>query len=429
MDRYKLAVLCIYLFPQLVCAQNFIRGKVSDSLSKEAVPYVNVWIKGSDKGSLTNDLGKFSIDVSGYLMDSIEFSLLGYQSKAFAISSLLNAESIEVHMNRKAVELKTAIITPIGPEEYIKRFVNSIKSNYNVEGKNERYYYREIIRENKNYNRFTEAVLDVYQPPLNAKKQDTSTIKIKGGHVLDNREYITFMRDYVEKQVKKENKKLVKKGEEPVDFTDASEYISFANPYIIVDSVFLSNLPSFLDSNFFSKYVYQFEYGYEYQGKSMICISFDQTKKISGNYFSGKIYMDENTYAIQGIDYGWNKKGKRKLLPALVKTAMYLFRMDLTEPDLQVKIRFRPLNDKWRLNHYKVTISGTLTKKYFFEENEKSHFNIGQDFVFIEPLETLNGSLKTLDRKQSMHKQIKSSSENVNWNTYRKLEPENLESY
>ena len=234
------------------------------------------------------------------------------------------------------------------------------------------------------------------------------------------------MRDYVKKKVDKKNKKRERKGEETKEFTDATQYISFSNPYIFVDSNFTSKTPSFLDSTHFDKYTYQFEYGYESNGRQMLCISFNQEKKIHETYYSGLIYMVDSSYAIEGIDYGWNEKGKKKLIPAYAKAALWAYRLQVDEPDFQAKMRFREDNGKWNMDHFFIYLQGRLTKKFFFDDNETSLFNINQSFVFIEPIDKIDEDLPLLNRKKTVHGQIKDSNPNINWKKYRKLEPENL---
>ena len=69
------------------------------------------------------------------------------------------------------------------------------------------------------------------------------------------------MHEYAKNKFKKSNKKKAKKGEPTEGFTDASEYITFSNPYLFVDSSLTTKAPSFLDSVHFEKYEYQIEYG------------------------------------------------------------------------------------------------------------------------------------------------------------------------
>ena len=426
MPFIKALPLYLMLIPVLLSGQIKIEGTLVDSLTQEPIPFANVWLKGTSNGTLTNDLGRFAINVDTTLSDSLEFSLIGYNSKIHNVHLVPKLRPFWIELSSKSFELNAVIITPISAKEYIRRAIKSIEKNYDIDGRKDRYYYREVIKENGQFNRFTEAVLDLYQPSLNPTINDTAIIRVKGGRVLDNTKYIQFMRNYVKKKVAKENKKRVKKGEETKEFKDATEYISFSNPYLFIDSNFTTKTPSFLDSIHFDKYEYRIEYGYQSKGQDLLCISFNQKKKVYDNLHSGYIYMVDSSYAIEGIDYGWSEKGKKQLIPVWAKAALWVYRLQIDNPNLVAKIRFIESNGKWNLDHYFINLSGRLTKKYFFDNDESSQFEINQSFVFIEPLNELNPQDSLLKRKVPLHKQIKTSNKNLDWNKYRKLKPENL---
>ena len=426
MRLLNILTLFLILIPALLSGQLKIEGTLVDSLTQEPIPFANVWLKGTSKGTLTNDLGRFVIEIDTAQGDSLEFSLIGYNSKKHNVHLIPKLRPFWIELSSKLFELNAVIITPLTAEEYIRRAIISIENNYDIGGRTDRYYYREVIKENDQYNRFTEAVLDLYQPSLNPTINDTAIIRVKGGQVLDNAEYIQFMRNYVKKKVAKENKKRAKKGEEIKEFKDATEYISFSNPYLFIDSNFTTKAPSFLDSIHFNKYEYQIEYGYQSKGRDMLCISFNQKKKVYDNLHSGYIYMVDSSYAIEGIDYGWSEKGKKQLIPAWAKAALWVYRLQIDNPDLVAKIRFNESNGKWNLDHYFINLSGRLTKKYFFDNDESSQFDINQSFVFIEHLKELNLQDSLLKRGVPLHKQIKTTNKNLDWSKYRKLEPENL---
>ena len=426
MRLIKRLSLCLMLIPVLLSGQLKVEGTLVDSLTQEPIPFANVWLKGTSNGTLTNNLGRFTIEVDTSLSDSLEFSLIGYNPKKHNIHLIPKLRPFWIELSSKSFELNAVIITPITAQEYIRRAIISIENNYDIGGRKDRYYYREVIKENGTYNRFTEAILDLYQPRLNPSVHDTAIIRIKGGQVLDNAEYIKFMRKSIKKKVDKDNKKRVKKGELTKEFTDATEYISFSSPYIFIDSNFTTKAPSFLDSIHFDKYEYQIEYGYQSKGRDMLCVSFNQKKKVYDNLHCGYIYIVDSSYAIEGIDYGWSEKGKKQLIPAWAKAALWVYRLQIDDPDLVAKIRFNESNGKWSLDHYFINLSGRFTKKYFFDDNESSRFDINQSFVFIEPLSRLNPKDSLLKRNVPLHKQVKTSNKKLDWNKYRKLEPENL---
>ena len=58
-----------------------IEGTLVDSATQQPIPFANVWQKGTSKGTLTNDLGRFILEADTSLSDSLIFSLIGYQQK------------------------------------------------------------------------------------------------------------------------------------------------------------------------------------------------------------------------------------------------------------------------------------------------------------------------------------------------------------
>ena len=57
-----------------------LNGIVRDSLTHEPIPYAAVFLKGSDRGGLTDEDGRFKI-VTAKNFTAIEVSSMGYESK------------------------------------------------------------------------------------------------------------------------------------------------------------------------------------------------------------------------------------------------------------------------------------------------------------------------------------------------------------
>lgn len=73
-----------YAYTQVVMS-----GEVIDKKTHEPLPYVNIGIEGKNVGTVSNVNGKFTISLrSTYDYDTLKFSIVGYESKAFIISEL-----------------------------------------------------------------------------------------------------------------------------------------------------------------------------------------------------------------------------------------------------------------------------------------------------------------------------------------------------
>ena len=71
--------------PELVLAQHSVNGRVTDKSTNEGLPGVNVVVKGTTKGSITDADGKFSVEASEH--DILIFSFLGFTPVEMAVGS------------------------------------------------------------------------------------------------------------------------------------------------------------------------------------------------------------------------------------------------------------------------------------------------------------------------------------------------------
>lgn len=90
----KIITLSIYLLLYLPCySQRHIAGRVTDAATREALPYVNIGVRNKNIGTVTNDSGKFSLDLpQQYANDTLTFSMVGYKER-----NLLMAEATQLN--------------------------------------------------------------------------------------------------------------------------------------------------------------------------------------------------------------------------------------------------------------------------------------------------------------------------------------------
>jgi hypothetical protein len=75
-------------------SERLIKGKVIDSISVESLPYVNIRIKGTDRGVSSNIQGIF--EINAFPHDTLLFSFIGYYTKERIIP--LAGDYLVVHM-------------------------------------------------------------------------------------------------------------------------------------------------------------------------------------------------------------------------------------------------------------------------------------------------------------------------------------------
>lgn len=109
-----IAGLLLFLcFSQYSYAQQLtVKGKVIDASTKEALPGVNVLVKGTTIGTATDPNGNYSLDVSS-ASDTLIFSYIGYQSKTTPING---RHTINVDLVQQAISGQQLVVVGYGTQ-------------------------------------------------------------------------------------------------------------------------------------------------------------------------------------------------------------------------------------------------------------------------------------------------------------------------
>ncbi|WP_303023763.1 DUF5686 and carboxypeptidase-like regulatory domain-containing protein [Duncaniella muris] len=96
-----------------------VRGVVRDSLTREPIPYASVLLKGTDRGVLTDDNGRYTI-VTTLPFDSVMASSLGYTTKTVASRKRGDNVQVDIDLVSTGVLLGEVIAKP-KREHYSKK--------------------------------------------------------------------------------------------------------------------------------------------------------------------------------------------------------------------------------------------------------------------------------------------------------------------
>jgi hypothetical protein len=94
----------VFFFQRVIC-QELVRGIVVDSATFEALPYVNIQVKNSLRGTTTDLKGNFSIGAKD--TDTLVFTLLGYKKIEL---SLADYEAGIIRMSEYLTYLRPVVI-------------------------------------------------------------------------------------------------------------------------------------------------------------------------------------------------------------------------------------------------------------------------------------------------------------------------------
>lgn len=111
-NKFKfLGVVLMLLLHQFTFAQSrVVTGVVTDASTSESIPGVNVILKGSTNGTITDIDGKFSVNVSSD-ETILVFSFIGYESQETAVGS---RSIINVSLQTSTIGLEEVVVVSVG---------------------------------------------------------------------------------------------------------------------------------------------------------------------------------------------------------------------------------------------------------------------------------------------------------------------------
>ena len=120
--KYLSLVVTMFI-TTITIAQQEISGTVSD-INGVPIPYANVQLSGTNKGTLTNEEGKYSLDVPN-LLGTLKFSILGYETQTISIN---NVGILDVTLLESSEQLNEVVLTALGLKRETKELGYVVQS-------------------------------------------------------------------------------------------------------------------------------------------------------------------------------------------------------------------------------------------------------------------------------------------------------------
>ncbi len=170
-----------------------VRGVVRDSLTREPIPYVSVLLKGTDRGVLTDDNGRYTI-VTTLPFDSVMASSLGYTTKAVASRKRGDNVQVDIDLVSTGVLLGEVIAKP-KREHYSKKnnpavaFMEKIRhtQDLNDPRRHDNYNYNKYERITRALNdyQFNDSAKRGFDKMFSFVKEYIDTSEVSGKPILN----------------------------------------------------------------------------------------------------------------------------------------------------------------------------------------------------------------------------------------------------
>lgn len=107
----------------IITAQETVSGTITDAVGTP-IPYVNVQLSGTNKGTISNEEGKYSL-TNPNLLSVLKFSVLGYETQNIPIN---NIGIIDVTLLESSEQLNEVVLTALGLKRETKELGYVVQS-------------------------------------------------------------------------------------------------------------------------------------------------------------------------------------------------------------------------------------------------------------------------------------------------------------
>jgi len=248
-------------------------GKILDSKSRKPIVFANVVLKGTNIGTVTNADGEFLIKApANRNIEELEITHIGYWSTTIELAEL-KENGRKIMLTTSAIPIEGVTVSYGDPEELLRRAIENIPENYSAEPVMLKAFYRETIKQNRNYVVVAEAVLDIYKADYKKISGTDRTRIYKGRKSQD---------------VKKMDTVIVK--------LQGGPFIS-----LMLD---IAKYPGeILSEDYMEMYNYTYGGMTSVQDRQSMIIKFEPKEYIQDPLYEGKIFLDTENLAIIGIDF------------------------------------------------------------------------------------------------------------------------------
>lgn len=158
------AFLILFSSSQLF-AQKYIHGVVVDATSGEPIPFANVVLKGTYKGTATNFEGEFTLNIpDAVLNDTVLMTVVGYKKAEFPVSEYVGEKFHRFEIDPFVYEIEdiTVEVKSTFANTIIKNAAEAISKNYHQGAFNYDMYYRNTQQVNGKVSKERQAAVKLY---------------------------------------------------------------------------------------------------------------------------------------------------------------------------------------------------------------------------------------------------------------------------
>lgn len=120
-----------------------LNGVVYDAKNEQVLPYVNILVKRTNIGTVTNEKGSFSLAGTNLKpTDTVSFQFIGFKHKELTVSEVLVAASIFLEEDVFSISEVFVLSKQPDPKDVVKQVLIRQEKNYKIEPRKEQTFVR-----------------------------------------------------------------------------------------------------------------------------------------------------------------------------------------------------------------------------------------------------------------------------------------------
>jgi len=369
-----------------------IHGIIKDSKTNEKLVFASVIVPGTSIGTVTNTDGEFTLKIKNSVQATeLQCTHLGYKNTVISLASIKNNEVV-IKLEASTVPITEVTVRPQDARDLINQAVENIEKNYCSEENVLTGFYRETVKQRKDYVLISEAIVDIYKTPYsinsqhdkvkvfkarkgtNVKKADTLFVKLQGGP------HIALLLDVI-------------KNPEVLFSKEAIEDYDFE----LADMIYINDQLNYV-------------------------INFKQKPSVDYPLFLGKIYLNTKSLAVTSLEFGINLENKTLASQLFIKKKP--FGMKIEPVSTNYLVNYTNNNGQYYFSYARSEVKFKVDwdKKLF-----KSNFTIMSEIAVTDRL-TDNivkfTNKETIKENDVFSEQANQFFDENYWGSYNTIEPD-----
>jgi hypothetical protein len=297
-------------------------GRIMDNQSKEPIVFANVYLDGSNIGTVTNSDGEFLLKIPFIKRNAkIGIAHLGYKNLLVDVDQL-NDQINLIYLDPVTIPIEEVTVRFTNPEDLIYLALKKRTDNYSRNPVMLTSFYRETIKQNRSYVAVSEAVLDIYKSPY-VQSLETDRSKIYKGRKSQD----------------------VKK-------MDTVFFKLQGGPYTALLLDVVKYPGEVLSEEYINLYDYHFAGINFIDDRETYVIDFQQKPYVPDPLYKGKIYVDAENLAFTGIDFNLNINDPELVNQMFIRKKPAGMKVDVLGANYLTK--YRKVDNIWYLNYVRI---------------------------------------------------------------------------